>query len=135
VAAKSCCCVLDASSFVMAATKNAKFDLMYAIYLYTLTSFTISLTKATQAACQCQQMTEQLFSSFKVLAIIYNCLKPCTPMSQDRLRWQWGGWKFTFESNKPLCCFTEYVLLVWNKAVHLRKFIPDLLRKPIHAMC
>jgi hypothetical protein len=50
MATKPCCSISDTSNLVITVVKSAEFELMYALSLFTLTSFTISLTRVTQDA-------------------------------------------------------------------------------------
>jgi hypothetical protein len=86
---------LDASSFVIASIRSGKFHLMYAIitfYSNILHDFPHQSFK--NCTISVKKCLNNFLNSFKVLTIIFNCLKSCIPETQDRLWWQWGGWKF-----------------------------------------
>lgn len=66
-------------------------------------------------------------------------IKPHTPVSQDRLLWQCGGWKFSFESDSHRWCLQNTFIFAWNKAVLFREFIfyvlLDCFTLSVEALC
>jgi hypothetical protein len=115
---------LCSDTLLTATVRKAKFDIIYAMSVFTLTSFNFPHQSYKCCAVSVVKYLNDILNSLKVLPTIVSCHKRWTAVS---LCLQRGQANFPFESNDPGRFLEEYFLGVWNTAFQFSRLVPGLL--------